>query len=138
MALSAIDVALSDIKGKSLEQPLWKLLGGTRDLVPTYASVALRRGLIDDQTQRAAQILVQKGFWEMKTQMALPSDLVPNDEIRRVSVIREAIGPDIKLMCDINQRWHPEQAIENGELVLSNKPGLGLNFDERAISAFTT
>ncbi len=38
LALSAIDVALWDIKGKALEQPLWKLLGGHRDRVPTYAS----------------------------------------------------------------------------------------------------
>lgn len=117
LALSAIDVALWDIKGKALEQPLWKLLGGHRDRVPTYASGALRRGLSDDQAQRAAQILVQKGFREMKTQMALPGDPVPNDEIRRVSVIREAIGPDIKLMCDINQRWRPEQAIDIGSRV---------------------
>jgi len=117
LALSAIDVALWDIKGKALEQPLWKLLGGHRDRVPTYASGALRRGMSDDQAQRAAQFLVQKGFREMKTQMALPGDPVPNDEIRRVSVIREAIGPDIKLMCDINQRWRPEQAIDIGSRV---------------------
>ena len=43
--MSAIDVALWDIKGKALEQPLWKLLGGHRDRVPTYASGSLRRGL---------------------------------------------------------------------------------------------
>ena len=35
LALSAVDVALWDIKGKALEQPLWKLLGGHRDRVPT-------------------------------------------------------------------------------------------------------
>ena len=32
-------------------------------------------------------------------------------------VVREAIGPDIKLMCDINQRWRPEQAIDIGQRV---------------------
>jgi len=32
-------------------------------------------------------------------------------------VVREAIGPDIKLMCDINQRWRPEQAIDIGSRV---------------------
>ena len=107
LALSAIDIALWDIKGKALDQPLWKLLGGHRDRVPTYASGSLRRGLTDDQAQRAAQILVQKGFTEMKTQMALPGNPTPAEEIRRVRVVREAIGPDIKLMCDINQRWRP-------------------------------
>jgi L-alanine-DL-glutamate epimerase-like enolase superfamily enzyme len=117
LALSAIDVALWDIKGKALEQPLWKLLGGHRDRVPTYASGSLRRGLSDDQAQRAARILVQKGFREMKTQMALPGNPTPADEVRRVRVVREAIGPDIKLMCDINKRWRPEQAIDIGSRV---------------------
>ena len=74
LALSAIDVALWDIKGRALDQPLWKLLGGHRDRVATYASGSLRRGLTHDQAQRASQILVQKGFTEMKTQMALPGN----------------------------------------------------------------
>jgi L-alanine-DL-glutamate epimerase-like enolase superfamily enzyme len=117
LALSAIDTALWDIKGKALGQPLWKLLGGHRDRVPTYASGSLRRGLTDSQAQRAAQILVQKGFNEMKTQMALPGNPTPADEIRRVRTVREAIGPDIRLMCDINQRWRPEQAIDIGSRV---------------------
>ena len=117
LALSAIDIALWDIKGKALDQPLWKLLGGHRDRVPTYASGALRRGLTDEQAQRAAWTLVDKGFVEMKTQMALPGNPTIADEIRRVQVVREAIGPDIKLMCDINQRWRPEQAIDIGHRV---------------------
>lgn len=116
-AISAIDIALWDIKGKALEQPLWKLLGGHRNRVPTYASGSLRRGLTDDQAQQAAAKLVGKGFREMKTQMALPGNPTPADEIRRVRVVREAIGPDIKLMCDINQRWRPEQAIDIGKRV---------------------
>ncbi len=117
LALSAIDIALWDIKGKALEQPLWKLLGGHRDRVATYASGSLRRGLSDEQAQRAARILVQKGFTEMKTQMALPGNPTPAEEVRRIRVVREAIGPDIKLMCDINQRWRPEQAIDIGSRV---------------------
>ncbi len=114
LALSAIDLALWDIKGKALEQPLWKLLGGTRDRVPTYASGSLRRGLTDAQAATAARRLLDKGFVEMKTQMALPGNPSPAEEVRRVRVVRDAIGPDIKLMCDINQRWRPEQAIDIG------------------------
>lgn len=117
LALAAIDIALWDIKGKALDQPLWKLLGGHRDRVPTYASGSLRRGLTDDQAQQAARTLVDKGFREMKTQMALPGNPTPADEIRRVTLVREAIGPDIRLMCDINQRWRPEQAIDIGARV---------------------
>ena len=115
LAHSAIDIALWDIKGKSVNMPLWKLLGGYRKQVPTYASGSLRRGLTDDQAQEAAATLISKGFREMKTQMALPGVPSPKDEIRRIQVIRDVIGPEIKLMCDINQLWRPEQAIDIGK-----------------------
>jgi L-alanine-DL-glutamate epimerase-like enolase superfamily enzyme len=133
LALSAIDTALWDIKGKALDQPLWKLLGGHRDKVPTYASGSLRRGLTDKQAEQAARILLQKGFTEMKTQMALPGNPMPAEEIRRVRVVRDAIGPDIKLMCDINQRWRPEQAIDIGSRV--EQAGVGLFWLEDVTTA---
>jgi len=133
LALSAIDTALWDIKGKALNQPLWKLLGGHRDRVPTYASGSLRRGLTDKQAQQAAETLLKKGFKEMKTQMALPGDPTPAEEVRRVKVIRDVIGPDIKLMCDINQRWRPEQAIEIGHRV--EEAGVGLFWLEDVTTA---
>jgi L-talarate/galactarate dehydratase len=117
LAQAAIDVALWDIKGKALEQPLWKLLGGTRDRVDTYASGSLRRGLTDAQAATAARRLVEKGFLAMKTQMALPGNPVPAEEVSRVRAVRDAIGPDIALMCDINQRWRVEQAIDIGHRV---------------------
>ncbi|CAN5584071.1 mandelate racemase/muconate lactonizing enzyme family protein [soil metagenome] len=133
LALSAIDTALWDIKGKALDQPLWKLLGGHRDKVPTYASGSLRRGLTDKQAQQAAETLLKKGFREMKTQMALPGDPTPAEEVRRVKVIRDVIGPDIKLMCDINQRWRPEQAIDIGHRV--EEAGVGLFWLEDVTAA---
>jgi L-alanine-DL-glutamate epimerase-like enolase superfamily enzyme len=133
LAHSAIDIALWDIKGKALDQPLWKLLGGHRDKVPTYASGSLRRGLTDKQAEQAARILVQKGFREMKTQMGLHGTPTPAEEIRRVRVVRDAIGPDIKLMCDINQRWRPEQAIDIGSRV--EQDGVGLFWLEDVTAA---
>jgi L-alanine-DL-glutamate epimerase-like enolase superfamily enzyme len=133
LALSAIDTALWDIKGKALNQPLWKLLGGHRDRVATYASGSLRRGLTDKQAQQAAETLLKKGFIEMKTQMGLPGNPTPADEVRRVKVIRDVIGPDIKLMCDINQRWRPEQAIDIGHRV--EQAGVGLFWLEDVTAA---
>src|SRR6202035_3667004 len=58
-----------------------------------------------------------QGLIEMKTQMALPGNPSPAEEVRRVRVVRDAIGLDIKLMCDINQRWRVEQAIDIGHRV---------------------
>ena len=133
LALSAIDTALWDLKGKALNQPLWKLLGGHRNRVATYASGSLRRGLTDKQAQQAAETLLKKGFIEMKTQMGLPGNPTPADEVRRVKVIRDVIGPDIKLMCDINQRWRPEQAIDIGHRV--EEAGVGLFWLEDVTAA---
>jgi L-alanine-DL-glutamate epimerase-like enolase superfamily enzyme len=114
LALSAIDMALWDIKGKAAGLPLWKLLGGVRETVPTYASGALMRGLPLDRAAAAARRLVETGFREVKMQLALPGETSPEREIERARVIRESVGPDITLMADINQRWRPEQAMDIG------------------------
>ena len=124
LALAAIDIALWDIRGKALSQPLWKLLGGARQRVPTYASGALQRNLSLDEVVAAAGRLKDKGFREMKTQLALPGDTSPAKEVERMRRVREAIGPEIKLMCDINQRWRVEQAIDIGKRV--EDAGVGL------------
>src|SRR3954462_14743573 len=124
LALSALDIALWDIRGKALGLPLWKLLGGARERGPTYASGALMRGLSLDRVIKAAATLKDKGWREMKTQMGLPGETTPAKEVERMRLIREAIGPDIKLMCDINQRWRPEQAIDIGKRV--EDAGIGL------------
>jgi L-talarate/galactarate dehydratase len=117
LACTAIDVALWDIKGKALNQPVWKLLGGFRDRVPTYASGALTRDLTLDQVVSSGPKLVDKGFKQMKTQMALPGRTNARIEADRMRRVREAIGPDIDLMCDINQRWSVQQAISFGKRV---------------------
>jgi len=124
LALSAIDIALWDIRGKALNQPLWKLLGGARERVPTYASGSLRRNLSLDEVTAAARRLKEKGFREAKMQLALPGATSPAKEVERAKAVREALGPDIKLMCDINQRWRPEQAIDIGQRV--EDAGVGL------------
>src|SRR5499427_5471285 len=124
LALSAIDIALWDIRGKALNQPLWKLLGGARQRVATYASGSLRRNLSLDEVVTAAGKLKQKGFREAKMQLALPGPTTPAKEVERATAVREALGPDIRLMCDINQRWRPEEAIDIGRRV--EDAGVGL------------
>src|SRR5579863_7537228 len=124
LALSALDTALWDIRAKSMNLPLWKLLGGARERVPTYASGALMRGLPLDRVVEAAATLKERGWREMKTQLALPGETSPAIEVERIRRVREAIGPEIKLMCDINQRWRPEQAIDIGRRVEDTGVGL--------------
>lgn len=117
LALSAIDIALWDIRGKALNLPLWQLIGGSRESVPTYASGALMRTFSLEHLVKAAPRLAEKGFRQMKTQLALPGDTSPEREVERVRRVRESIGPDIDLMCDINQRWSVHQAIEIGRRI---------------------
>jgi L-talarate/galactarate dehydratase len=117
LAISAFDIALWDIKGKVLGQSVAQLLGGLRERVPTYASGALARTSPLDEVLNSARVLREKGFRQMKTQLALPGDTTPRKEVERARLIREAVGPDIDLMCDINQRWSVNQAIEIGKRV---------------------
>jgi len=117
LALSAIDLALWDIRGKVQNVPLWQLLGGYRDRVSTYASGALMRQFPLEHVVKAAPRLVEKGFRQMKMQLALPGDTTPEKELARARAIRQAIGPDIDLMCDINQRWSVHQAIDIGKRI---------------------
>ena len=124
MALSAIDVALWDIKGKALGLPLWKLLGGGRDRIATYASGALRRGLKLEEAVTAAGRLREKGHRQTKMQLGLPGVTSPAREVEQARLIREAVGPNMDLMCDINQRWRVEQAIDIGKRV--EDAGVGL------------
>jgi L-alanine-DL-glutamate epimerase-like enolase superfamily enzyme len=117
LAVSGIDMALWDIKGKFFGQSLAAMLGGLRERVPTYASGALVRAYPIDHLMKAARTLVEKGFKAMKTQLALPGDTTPAREAEQARRIREAVGPDIDLMCDINQRWSVHQAMDIGKRV---------------------
>ncbi len=117
LALSAIDTALWDIKAKALGLPVAQLLGGHRDVVPAYASGALMRHFTLKEVEASARKLVERGWKAMKTQLALPGHTTPEIEVNRIKVQREAIGPDIQLMCDINQRWNVYQAIDIGKRI---------------------
>jgi L-alanine-DL-glutamate epimerase-like enolase superfamily enzyme len=114
LALSAIDTALWDLRGKALGLPLAKLLGGFRDRVPAYASGALMRTLSLEEVTTAAGRLVERGWTAMKTQLALPGHTSPDLEVERIRQIREIVGSSTQLMCDINQRWQVHEAISIG------------------------
>jgi L-alanine-DL-glutamate epimerase-like enolase superfamily enzyme len=116
LAISAIDIALWDIRGKAFGVPLARLLGASRDRVPAYASGALTRTTPTDKLERAAAALVEKGYSQIKTQMAVEG-LNPAQEIERIRLIRNAVGPDTNLMVDINQRWSVAGAISIGSRI---------------------
>lgn len=111
-ALCAIDLALWDIAGKAADQPLWKLLGGFRQRVPTYSSGPLHRNITTDAAVKAAHAVKEKGYRYVKINLALEGEYSPRRELERARAVREALGPDVQLMTDINDRWTVGQAIE--------------------------
>src|SRR3990172_7255951 len=115
LALSAVDIACWDLKGKAVGASLWALLGGARDRVPAYASGALMRPHPVDYLAKAGPRLRDMGFRQMKMQCG--SEPTVAASIERVRVVREAVGPDVDLMCDINQLWSVHHAIEIGRRI---------------------
>ena len=115
LALSAVDIACWDLKGKAMGQSVSALLGGLRDRVATYASGALMRPHPIDYLAKAGPRLRDMGFRQMKMQCG--SEPTVAASVERVRVMRESIGADIDLMCDINQLWSVNQAIEVGRRI---------------------
>src|ERR687892_1890012 len=115
LALAPVDMACWDLKGKAVNQSVCALLGGLRDRVATYASGALMRPHPIDYLAKAGPRLKEMGFRQMKMQCGSEPTLAAS--IERVRIMREAIGPDVDLMCDINQLWSVNQAIEIGRQI---------------------
>jgi L-alanine-DL-glutamate epimerase-like enolase superfamily enzyme len=115
LALSAVDIACWDLRGKAEGKSVCELLGGLRQRVPTYASGALLRQHPVDYLREAGPRLIGMGFRQMKMQCGSEPTLAAS--VERVRVMREAIGPDVDLMCDINQLWSVPHALRAGERI---------------------
>jgi L-alanine-DL-glutamate epimerase-like enolase superfamily enzyme len=115
LALSAVDMACWDLMGKAAGRSVCALLGGLRDRAPTYASGALMRQHPVDYLAKAGPRLRDMGFRQMKMQCG--SEPTVAASVERVRVMRESIGPDVDLMCDINQLWSVHHAIDVGQRI---------------------
>lgn len=111
-AAAAIDIALWDLKGKDLGQPLFRLLGGGVNRIPVYASGFLWRDYDAEMLAEMGAELVRQGFRAMKFRMGAKQKATV--EIERMRALREAVGNEIDLMVDINQGWDANRAIRMG------------------------
>lgn len=107
--IAAIDMALWDIKGKEQGVPISHLLGGHRDLIPTYANCA--HHLPPEELAERAASYVAKGHRALKIR-GTRSFVTPAEATERVRLVREAIGPDVRLMVDVNGSWDVDTAIQ--------------------------
>jgi L-alanine-DL-glutamate epimerase-like enolase superfamily enzyme len=97
-AKAAIDIALYDIMGKHAGMPLYTLLGGVTAKAETDMTIGI--GSPKEMAQRAAE-LVGQGFRQIK----IKAGARPADDVEAVRLIREAVGPDVRLKVDANQGW---------------------------------
>ena len=107
MAISAVDIALRDLKGRSLGVPLWTLLGGDDPKVPCYAGgIDLHFPL--DRLLAQTDDNLQKGFRAIKMKVGRP---LLSEDVARVKAMRGHLGADFPLMVDANMRWTADEAI---------------------------
>ncbi len=110
--IAGIDLALWDMVGRALGQPVWRLLGGHRDRVPAYAMVGwLNYDL--DRLQRIATQAMEQGFVGVKIKVGAPT---LKDDVQRIEAVRAAIGPDALLMVDANQVFSVNEALRRGRV----------------------
>ena len=116
-ALSGIEIAMWDIVGKAVEQPIYNLIGGpVRPHIRVYAN-GWGQGSPDDKAQEAAKLVEQRGFNALKFDpFPGPWREYPNrDELveaaNTVGKVREAVGPHVELLVEVHRRLAPVHAI---------------------------
>jgi L-alanine-DL-glutamate epimerase-like enolase superfamily enzyme len=114
-ALAPLDIAIWDAAGKTLGQPLYRLLGGYRDRLPTYASDGLWYSLSPEELAASAARHVANGFGAVK--LRLGKEASAELEARRVQAVREAVGPEVKIMVDATESWSHVQARRTGRVL---------------------
>lgn len=107
-AIAGIDIALWDLKGKILGQPVYRLLGGLRNQVPAYASGGYYTddgiaGLVSE-----VESYVSLGYTAVK--MKVGGETIAGD-LERVRAVRTAVGDDVDIMLDANSAYDVDSAI---------------------------
>jgi L-alanine-DL-glutamate epimerase-like enolase superfamily enzyme len=107
-AISGIDMALWDLLGQSLNTPVWQLLGGSRhDCMRAYASGGWAD--VNNIGDQLNSYIDRGGFTAVKMRIGVADGEVRHS-VARVAAAREAIGPDIELMCDAHGTYTVSEA----------------------------
>lgn len=125
-AISAVDVALWDLKAKSLQVALGTLLGPARDIVPVYASGGFTSSDLDELSAELSGY-VKAGHQRVKIKIGRE----PSADRERVRAARDAIGPATALMVDANGAYQRKQALAMAEVFAE----LGVVYFEEPVSS---
>ena len=107
-AISAVDIALWDIRGKAWAQPLWKMAGGASDRCRAYCGgIDLNFPL--PKLLKNIEGYLKQGFNGVKIKIGQPKLA---EDVARIKAVRELIGPDIAFAVDANYSMSVDQAID--------------------------
>jgi L-alanine-DL-glutamate epimerase-like enolase superfamily enzyme len=102
MALAMVDIALWDLAAQRAGVPLWRMLGGTSGAIEAYNTDGGWLNFSEADLVHDLRSLIDQGWRRVKIKVG-KSDW--REDARRVRAVRRAIGDDVTLMCDANQRW---------------------------------
>jgi L-alanine-DL-glutamate epimerase-like enolase superfamily enzyme len=105
--LSAVDTALWDLKARLAAEPLWRFLGGHDNKVEAYGG-GIDFDMTIDQLLEQTQGFLDVGLRAIKIKIGRDSIA---QECERIAAVREFLGPDKKLMVDVNMKWSVEKAL---------------------------
>ncbi len=128
-ALSALDMALWDARGKALGQPVHRLLGSCREAVPAYHSGGLWLSRSQDELAAEAKAFLAQGFRAVKMRLGKPRW---QEDVERAEAVRDAVGPDVRLMADANQGLDAARALRLGRAL----EAVGLDWFEEPVPAY--
>ena len=106
-AISAVDIALWDLKGRRTRLPLWRLFGGYDPRVPIYAG-GIDLELSVEELLAQADRFLEEGFRAIKMKVGRAR---LGEDVERVSRMREHLGDDFPLMADANMKWSADEGI---------------------------
>jgi L-alanine-DL-glutamate epimerase-like enolase superfamily enzyme len=118
LAISAVDIALWDLRSRRQGAPLWRVLGGFDRRVPCYAGgIDLEFPL--DALLRQTDGNLARGFRAIKMKVGRPS---LHEDVERVRAMRAHLGPAFPLMVDANMRWTVDEAIRAARALAPCEP----------------
>jgi galactonate dehydratase len=120
-AISGIDIALWDLKGKILDQPVWKLLGGAhRRSIRVYANGWYSNPGTAEQNAEEAKIVTGMGYTALKFDPFGQTNFykISLEELQkaedRVAAVRKAVGPHVDILLEAHAKWDVMNAIQIG------------------------
>ncbi len=114
-AISALDIALWDLKAKALDLPLYRLLGPYTDTVPVYGSGGWTN--FSESELVAEQVgYVERGFPRVKMKVGKDFGMSEDEDVKRLAAVRKAVGDDVEIYVDANNGYYAKQAIRMSQI----------------------